>query len=246
MRTAFKLILLFLMIGYLAFAIVKFSTHQPVEQCKSVNIVIVDSAHATLITANDVEQMLRKSGNYPLGRSMKDIDLLRMERQLNADPFIKRALCVQTPGENVQVYVAQRLPLLRILSDNGDDYYIDEKGYRMAARGYEADLVVVTGNVDETFAKHHLTEFGRFLRDNNFWNAQIQQINVLPDRRLDLVMRLGEPIVHFGTPDNVARKLRNLRAFYEKVLPNVGWHRYKEISVAYENQVIGIKQKQTQ
>jgi hypothetical protein len=25
------------------------------------------------------------------------------------------------------------------------------------------------------------------------------------------------------------------------VLPKVGWHKYKEISVAYENQVIGIK-----
>ena len=57
-------------------------------------------------------------------------------------------------------------------------------------------------------------------------------------------MRVGDPIVHFGAPENFARKLRNLRAFYEKVLPQVGWHRYKEISVAYGNQVIGIKSSQ--
>lgn len=140
--------------------------------------------------------------------------------------------------------VKQRLPLLRILSENGDDYYLDNKGIRMEARGYEADVAVVTGDVDHRFAKVHLVELGRILHNDPFWQAQIQQINVTPHHDIDMVMRVGDPIVHFGAPENFARKLRNLRAFYEKVLPQVGWHRYKEISVAYGNQVIGIKSSQ--
>ncbi|MCF0236707.1 MAG: cell division protein FtsQ [Bacteroidaceae bacterium] len=241
MRTAIKLLILLLMMGYLIFAVVKFATHEDTAQCKSVNIVIADSTKATLITAEDVEKMLRKYNLHPLGRSIKDIKQIDIEQRLSADPFIKKALCTVTPGENVQIFVAQRLPLLRIMAENGDDYYIDDKGYRMAARGYEADLAVVTGHVTEQFAKKHLTHFGLLLRDDPFWNAQIAQIHVQPNSDLDLAVRVGNQIVHLGKAENIERKLRNLRAFYDKVLPNVGWHKYKEISVAYENQVIGIK-----
>lgn len=241
MRTVFKLLLLLGMTGYLIFVVITFSTHQDVSQCKSVNIVIADSTQATLITAVDVEQMLRKNGLYPLGWAMKDISPLNIEKRLNADPFIEQTLCVKTPGQNVQVTVKQRLPLLRILSESGDDYYLDNKGFRMAARGYEADLAVVTGHVNDQFAKTHLVELGRILHKDPFWQAQIQQINVAPNHDLDLIMRVGDQIVHLGKPESISRKLRNLRAFYEKVLPQVGWHRYKAISVAYGNQVIGIK-----
>lgn len=241
MRTAFKLFFLLLMTGYLIFVVVKFSTHEDTAQCKSVNIVIADSTQATLITAPVVRKMLSKRHLYPEHKPMKDVVLVDIEQCLMADPFIEKAVATITPGDNVQIYVAQRLPLLRILADNGDDYYIDEKGYRMAARGYEADLAVVTGEVSEELAKKKLTQFGLLLRDDPFWNAQVAQIHVYPNQDLDLVMRVGGQVVHLGKPEHVEKKLRNLRAFLEKVLPNVGWHKYKEISVAYENQVIGIK-----
>lgn len=241
MRTAFKLFFLLLMAGYLVFVLVKFSTHEDATQCKSVNIVIADSAQATLITAPVVKKMLSKRLLYPEHKPMKDVVLIDIEQCLMADPFIEKAVATITPGNNVQIYVAQRLPLLRILADNGDDYYIDDKGYRMAARGYEADLAVVTGHVSEELAKKKLTQFGLLLRDDPFWNAQVAQIHVYPNLDVDLVMRVGSQVVHLGKPEHVEKKLRNLRAFLEKVLPSVGWHKYKEISVAYENQVIGIK-----
>lgn len=241
MKPLFNFLLLFIVTGYLIFVLVRFSNHEEQAQCRTVSIVIADSTKATLITAADVEKMLHKFNLFPIGRPMKSISSSAIEQRLAQDDFIKYVNCIKTPGEHVKIYVAQRLPLLRIMADNGEDYYIDEKGYRMAARGYEADLAVVTGHVDQHFAEKHLVELGKILRDDAFWNAQIEQIHVHPDYNLEVVMRVGEQIVHLGKPNNFARKLRNLRAFYEKVLPNVGWHRYREISVAYENQVIGIK-----
>ncbi len=243
MRTVFKLLLLLGATGYLCFAVFRFSAREDDAQCRNVNIVIADSARATLITAIDVEQMLRRAGLHPLGRRMKEVRLLDIERKLMADPFIERAMGVKTPGDNVQIYVKQRLPLLRILAANGDDYYIDDKGFRMEARGYEADLAIVTGSLDERYAKKHLVELGKLLRDDPFWNAQVQQVNVRPNHDLELVMRVGRQMVLLGKAEHLHRKFRNLRAFYEKVLPSVGWHRYEAISVAYENQVIGIKKE---
>lgn len=241
MKIALKVLLLLGMAGYLIFAVVKYSLHEEQAQCRAAHIIIADSAQATLIAAPDIEKMLHKLNLFPIGRAMKDVNSLAIETQLEKDPFIQEVVCIKTPGESVTIHVKQCLPLLRIMADNGDDYYIDNNGRRMAARGYEADLAVVTGSVSESFARKHLVGIGQLLRDNSFWNAQIEQIDVLPDGNLDLVMRVGDQIVHLGKPVNVPRKLRNLRAFYEKVLPDVGWHRYREISVAYENQVIGIK-----
>ena len=50
MRTLFKLILLFSAIGYLIFSIIMFLWRKDNTPCRTVSIVIADSAQATLIT----------------------------------------------------------------------------------------------------------------------------------------------------------------------------------------------------
>lgn len=221
MRPLFKLLMLFGMTVYLLFAFFTFITREDTKQCKSLNIVIADSAQATLITAKDIDMMLRKASLYPIGRSMKDVDLIRIQNKLQSDPFIREAICVKTPGENVNVFVVQRLPLLRIIADNGEDYYVDSKGFPMAARGYEADLPVVTGQVTNAFVKKRLLPLGMLLSQDDFWNNQVMQIQVQPNQDIDLVLRVGSALVHLGKAENFDQKLNNLRAFYEKVLPNV-------------------------
>ena len=241
MRTLLKLLLLFSAVSYLIFAAVTFLRRKDDTPCRKVSIVIADSAQATLITRDAVEKMLRKTGYFPVGKSMKDINLLDLKQQIKKNPYISEVLCVKTPGNCVRIHVAQRLPLLRIMNEEGEDYYVDDKGVRMLAKGYEADVAIITGKVGELYVRKHLLQLGIIMRDDVFWNSQIEQINISPGGNIDLVMRVGKPLVHLGQPEHLHRKLRNLRAFYEKVLPKVGWHKYREISVAYENQVIGIK-----
>ena len=91
-------------------------------------------------------------------------------------------------------------------------------------------------------SKKHLVPFGKLLSQDKYWNNQVMQIQVQPNLELDLALRVGNAIVHLGEANNYEKKMNNLRAFYDKVLPNVGWNRYQSISVAYENQVIGTKQ----
>ena len=73
MRTLLKLILLFLAVAYLIFATVTFLWRKDDTPCRTVSIVIADSAQATLITRDAVEKMLHKSGHYPVGQSMTSI-----------------------------------------------------------------------------------------------------------------------------------------------------------------------------
>ena len=132
---------------------------------------------------------------------------------------------------------------MRIMADNGDDYYIDDKGNLMNPQGYSADLVVATGSISKSLAKTQLIKLGRFLRDDAFWNNQIEQIYVSPDQRMQLVPRVGGHVIAFGNTDSISQKFRNLYAFYEKVMPQVGWNKYAEISVEHISQIIGRKKR---
>lgn len=240
----FKYVLLISVAVYLFFAFTKFSQQGDHSTCERLRITISDSAHAGFITAAETERLIRKAGLDPIGRPMDSISSRAIEVSLLKNPFIKDVTCYKTPDRALNVVVIQRLPVLRIIADNGEDYYIDENGYTMQPLGYVADLCVATGDIDKAFTRNHLVRVGKYLRDNAFWNDQIEQINVSPARKLDLIPRVGDQIIHLGSTDSLELKFKNLRAFYDGVMPTVGWNKYSEITLEHVNQVICKKREQ--
>ena len=185
--------------------------------------------------------MLRNSGLYPVGKRMKNINSRQIEDALLKNPFIKEATCYKTNGRRLNIMLSQRLPLLRVMANDGKDFYIDDRGYEMEPLGYVADLIVATGKVDTAFTKRYLVDLGLFLRDNEFWNDQIEQINIDESGKADLIPRVGNQVIHLGRPDSLQKKFRNLMAFYEKVMPEVGWNKYTNIDISHTNQIIALK-----
>lgn len=243
MKTLVKIVLLVALAVYMVFAFADFSRHGDNTVCSSVNYTIADSLHAGFITVEEADRLLRASGLYPVGRTLDQVDGLAIERALRRNSYIDSVSCYKSPNGVVNVLIEQRLPLLRVLADNGDDYYMDQKGNLMTPQGYVADLIVATGHIDRKYARSELLKLGRFLHADPFWNAQVEQIHVLPNRHLRLVPRVGGHTIEFGTADSISQKFRNLYTFYEKVLPQVGWNKYTEISVEHVTQIVGRKGK---
>ena len=243
MKTLVKIVLLVALAVYLVFAFADFSRHGDNTVCSSVNYTIADSLHAGFITVEEADRLLRASGLYPVGRTLDQVDGLVIERALRRNSYIDSVSCYKSPNGVVNVLIEQRLPLLRVLADNGDDYYMDQKGNLMTPQGYVADLIVATGHIDRKYARSELLKLGRFLHADPFWNAQVEQIHVLPNHHLRLVPRVGGHTIEFGTADSISQKFRNLYTFYEKVLPQVGWNKYTEISVEHVTQIVGKKGK---
>lgn len=241
MKTIFKLVLLIGLIIYLVVAFTNFSNQSDNTVCQDVNITIADSIHAGFITEEEACGILRKASVYPIGKKMEKVDGLAIEKALKKNSFIDSVSCYKSPNGTVNIIVEQRLPLLRVKSDNGDEYYLDQKGNIMNPQGYAADLIVATGSISRKFAKKELTRLGLFLHKDEFWNNQIEQIHVLPNEHIELVPRVGRHIIVFGTTDSISKKFRNLYTFYEKVLPEVGWNKYSEISVEHVTQIVGRK-----
>jgi len=240
-KTLFKLLLLMGLIVYLVFAFTHFTGESYSTKCAGINIAVTDSARAAFMTSADVEHILRKARYYPIGQKMDAINSRKIEILLMKNPFIKEATCYKTPDGRINIIIAQRLPLMRVIANNGLNCFVDEHGFMMKPMGYAADLVVVTGAVDPPFIKKSLIPLGIFLRDNEIWDKQIVQINVSEDHKLTLIPRVGDQVIRFGAADSIPQKFNNLRAFYEKVMPKVGWNKYSRISLENTNQIVCTK-----
>ena len=237
-------IVLLIVIAYLTMALTTFNC-KPVHQvCQRLELDIRDSVNAGFVTRDEIAVLLRKQGLYPIGKKMDDIRTDILEKKLNEHPLIEEAECYKTPNGSLCLEVTQRVPVLRVISNKGDNYYIDNKGKIMPPEANcVAHLAGVTGNVDKKFAQKVLYPFGMFLKENKFWDSQIEQINVTSDREIELVPRVGEHIVFLGKMDNFEEKLAKLKIFYEKALNQVGWNKYKRISLEFNNQIICTKKE---
>ncbi len=210
-------IVMLMLIAYLGIAITAFNRKPANQTCRDVELVIKDTTYAGFITKEEVKGILQHKGIYPIGKKMERISTKSLERELSKHPLIDEAECYKTPSGKVCVEVTQRIPILRIMSANGENYYLDNKGTVMPPEAKcVAHRAIVTGNVEKSFAMKDLYKFGVFLQNNKFWDAQIEQIHVLPDRNIELVPRVGDHLVYLGKLENFENKLARLKEFYQK------------------------------
>ena len=242
---ALQTLLVLVALGYLAFASFGLSDRGTPDVCKVVEVRIMDSSRAGFITREEVERILDKEKVVLVGSAMDGICSEAVQKTLLKNPFISDATCYKTPDGRFNILVSQRLPVMRVMAENGDDYYLDANGKAVTPMGYSADLIVATGHISRAYAKDTLLALGLYLRDNEFWNDQIEQADVKADGGIDLVTRVGSSMVHLGSVSELDVKFRNLRAFYDKVLPTVGWNKYASINIEHTNQIICKKNKKS-
>ncbi len=237
-------IVLLLVIAYLAVAITAFNRKPTGQVCRDVELLIKDTVYAGFITKKEVAAMLEKKGVSPIGKNIDRIRTKTLEQILSKHPLIDEVECYKTPSGKLCIEVTQRIPILRIMSANGENYYLDNKGTVMPPDAKcVAHLAIVTGNVEKSFAMRDLYKFGVFLQNNSFWDAQIEQIHVLPNRNVELVPRVGDHVIYLGKLEGFEKKLQRVKTFYEKGLNQVGWNKYSRISVEFGNQIICTKRE---
>ena len=242
-KKTFILLFLLLIAVYLIIAVTTFNAKPEKQTCEGMELVINDSIDYGFITEKEILRLLTKEKLSPIGKNMDEINTRLLEDALKKHPLVGEVQCFRIPNGKVGIEVTQRIPLLRIMAANGENYYLDDKGVTMPTANNAANVAIVTGYVDKAFAQKELYELGLFLKESPFWNAQIQQINVTTAKELELVPRVGEHIIFIGKPGNYEKKFDRLKTFYEKGLNQVGWNKYSRISLEFENQIICTKKE---
>ena len=225
--------------AYLLLAISVFN--KPAEKatvCSEVKIDINNEMADGFINAGEVKKILERNRLYPLARPMADVNSRLIEESLQKNPFVEKAECHKTQSGHVCISIRQRTPILHVMADNGENYYLDTYGKILPETKYASDMIVATGHITRQYAQKSLTAVGNELLNDKFWQNQVVQVNVLNDGTLEMVPRVGDHIIYMGQSQNIGKKLERLRKFYLYGLNEAGWNKYSYISVEFDNQII--------
>lgn len=251
-----KIILVSLDVLLAAYIVVALSAfNKPDESkhvCTRVNVQIQDEATNGFITKAEIIQRLKNSNLYPLHEQLSKINTRRIEDKLSQSSFVKNVECYKTEDGNVYISLTQRMPTLHVMTANGDDYYLDDNHSIMPNSHYTSNLIIATGTFDRWYARNYISYMAEAVMADEFWRNQIVQINVLPDKGIELVPRVGDHIIYIGqlpqtrrisqrkplVTDYVNEKLDRLRKFYKYGLSQAGWNKYSYIDVEFDNQII--------
>ncbi|MFK7932393.1 MAG: cell division protein FtsQ/DivIB [Saprospiraceae bacterium] len=206
----------------------------------------------SLINEGNIFKTIKKSFTYNLlAVPLVEVDVERVERVLEADPFIEDAEVYINANNQIHIYAEQREPILRIIDKNNLNYYLDIEGKKMPlSTNFTARVIVATGNIpphDPNFLKrkkHTLKDvfdLTNLLLANDFYNALIEQIHVSNNGEVTLIPKVGRQKIQLGKFNDLEEKLWRLQVFYEEGMNQVGWSKYKTLDVRYAGQVIGRK-----
>lgn len=241
-----RILLIFVMLAvscYIVVAVTLFNRKPDDKICEGIELTVEDSVNYNFVTKKGIEELLKSKRLLPQGKPAGSINVRLLEETIAKYPFVSEAQCYLTSGNKVNIDIRQRIPLLRIMSDNGDNYYIDNKGEIMSVLSQPVHVAVATGFIDKKFAKGELFALGKCLQDNPFWKAQVEQINITPQKEIEIVPRVGNHILFLGKAEDYDKKFSKLQTFYEKALNHVGWNKYQRISIEFKNQIIGTKKE---
>lgn len=248
-------ILLIIPLLYLFVMPVFFASSTNSRTCGGVVVDISDSSEYHFVTKRQLYNLAYGNSSRIAGKPVKEVSVSAIESRINVLRELKKAEVYMSIDGVVHVYVEQRTPVMRVMPGDGGDFFVDEDGIVVRRRNlYNPRLHIVEGNVNissamlngvsilDTSIKRSVLKdiypLVNYLNDDRFWSAQIDQIYVDGNDEIDLIPRAGNQIIHLGSAENYEGKLRNLEAFYDKVLPEVGWNKYSVINLEFKDQIV--------
>lgn len=216
---------------------------------RDVVVKIENGVDNHFLDESDVLGLMRVDVENIRGAKTSDINLKAIEAKIKKDPFIKQADLYTDLKGNLIASIALRRPIARIIRADGPDGYIAEDGTVMpVSEKFTARVLLISGaytrkileqsNINATEEGAELLKLIRVLKEDDFWNAQIAQMDIDAKGRLTLFPQVGDERIEFGRTDNQSAKLKKLKIYYKEIVPKAGWNKYKRVSLQYDGQIV--------
>lgn len=236
-QTIISIVFATLLGGYLLFAMVFFPAQASYPVCSEICITLDARAERSFVSERELREYIATTCGELVGDSISYKQLALLEETLKKHPMLRQANAWCSPEGALHLTVTQRIPVLRVMAD--ENYFVDTDRRVMPVRSTTASYVpVVTGRVPQHFAKEELFDFVCWLEDQDYWRAQIEQINVVNPQMIELVPRVGSGVIVLGPLTDYEAKLKKLRKLYKDGFSKFGWGDYKEIDLRFNGQVV--------
>jgi cell division protein FtsQ len=231
--------------------------------CTGIDAVICDSTGHSFIDVADVLQLIEEKTGALKGRELSSINMAMLENTIRSNPFVASVRVFSSIEGRLHAEVRQRDPILRVINYRDEGFYIDRNGSYMPLSGkYTARVPVANGYIYNREAERNIRyysdaelkdtsvaisrafqvyEVAEYMRRNDFWNSQIEQIYMNVNGDMELIPRVGDHTIVFGDARELPAKFDKLYLFYKEGLNKTGWNKYKTINLKYKDQVVCTK-----
>ncbi|MBI5856129.1 MAG: hypothetical protein HZB42_00660 [Sphingobacteriales bacterium] len=216
-------------------------------QCSGYTIVIKGEQENLFIDRNDVEQMLMKATNGNIkGEQVSSFKLHDLKSMLEKNTWIRDAELYFDNKDALHVTINEREPVARIFTTGNSSFYLDSTGKILPLSDkLSARVPVFTGFPErktltskDSSLLNDVKEVAVYIVHHPFWMAQVAQVDLTTDKKLEMIPLVGNHLVKLGNADNIDQKFRRLMIFYQQVLSKTGFDKYKVIDVQYKGQVL--------
>ena len=216
---------------------------------KDITIKVDNIQGNHFLDESDIVDLMQLKKDNLRGTNIDRLSLKEIERKISKQPFIKKADLYTDLKGNLVVSAELRRPVARIVRNDGPDGYIAEDGTIMPVSDkFTSRVVLVSGSYVSQLLKqsnmHEKEESQRILqlistiRDDEFWSAQIAQLDIDSKARITFFPQVGDERIEFGKPENTEAKFKKLLIFYKEILPRTGWNKYNRVNLEYEGQIV--------
>jgi cell division protein FtsQ len=197
----------------------------------------------------DILGRMQVDQKHLIGVGVNTLNFKSIEKKIKMDPYIKDAQLYSDLKGNVTVKVKLRRPIARMVRNDGPDGYIAEDGTVMpVSEKFTSRVILISGgyvrtllrqqNVAETEEGKNVMTMLNMIRDDEFWKAQIAELDIDSKTRISIFPQVGDEKIEFGRPENLETKFKKLRIYYKEILPRVGWNKYNRVNLEYEGQIV--------
>ena len=230
--------------------------------CKKINITVLRDAGTEnyFVEESAIRSLIAQKFGQVENTPLRNLDVNFLERLIYANPWVERSDVYLSIDGVVSIEIEQRQPILRIINERGENYYMDDSGKLMLwSSNFTPRVLIASGNIHESYADWNrvsaaglinndtlktitvlddLYSMATFILADDFWSAHIEQIYVNAGGEIELVPKVGEHKIIFGNSEEIAEKFWKLKTFYKEGLNYTGWENYDTLNLKFNNQVV--------
>jgi cell division protein FtsQ len=226
---------------------------------RTFKIDVLNASDRAMITDKEIADLVTSKFGIIEGSSIARIDLYELENTVLANAYVSSCEVYQTIEGDLVLKARVREPLVRVINQDDDQFYLDLSGYLMPVNPlHPSHVPIASGFIPDKFISldksekpldaypdssvlHQVYPVAYYILKDDFLKYFIEQIYVTEKKEIELVPKIGSQNIIFGDATDTAEKLENLKTFYQKVMCNINWHTYKSINLKYKNQVVCLK-----
>lgn len=201
-----------------------------------------------LITTQEIKNKVDEIYDLDAAQiKISELKLDQLEAIISKDNRVLDTQIHLDAKRELYITVLQRKPIVRIIDEAGDQYYLDQEGAYISKQDFKAIRVPIATGQIEAFSEDWKMKSGKIkdtysiieaLGKDKFFTALIEQIHFENDR-IKLIPKMGSEVIVINDLSHLDKKLQNLKLFYKtEMTHNNAWGKYDELDISWKNQVV--------